>query len=1218
MKRILGVFSAIFIASLLSAQSSEGFWQDIDESAIALSEGAVKEPAPHTYRSLWLDYGAMVSYLRQAPMEFSAVAASGALALALPLPDGGMVEFAVWESPVLEPALSERFPGIRTYAGKATEMPGLTIRLAVTLHGFNAIVQSPEGTWFVSPWASGQQAYYMSYYLKHTRMDLAEDVASFCGLEHPAEGDSADEGILFGGNERGSGNPVSLYTYRLAVATTGEYSLNAGGTAASVLSSVTNVVNQINSVFERDNAIRLVLIDNTSETFFFNPTTDPYLNGNTQNMILENLDVLNSAYTNAGYDIGHVFGTNGGGLASLASVCSGGLDSGHKSRGASCRFGPYSGNLFYLVVGHEVGHQFNATHTFNKCDDENETPATAYEPGSGSSIMCYNGNGVCGNNHLQDVSDSYFHINSLERIRVFSRNGNTGGACAQVVPTGNTSPDVSIPLAGGFNIPISTPFELTGVATDVDADNLTYSWEQYDLGPSTPLGSQSGNAPLFRSFPPAGSPTRVFPKLATIVGNGTDPQELLPNASRPLTFRFTARDNNEEAGGYSFAEIQFNATAQAGPFLVTQPNGSSISWEVGSYVEVTWDVANTNQAPVNCQHVNIRLSKDGGYTYPYTLLAQTPNDGSAYVVVPDELTATARVRVEAADNIFFDISNQNFSIVPPSQPGFSLMASPEYGSVCTPSAFSIQIQTSALLGFAEAVNFTVEGLPAGAVANFAANPVNPGDATTLEINTDDVTAHGEFILTLKAEAGGVPVQSRDIIVFFISSDFSALAVLSPLDGVSGQSGLPTFTWTALPNALSYDFQVADDPAFANIVDQAAGLTGASYTPSLTLSDNKIYYWRLKASNSCGSGQFMDPASFHTIAQVCKTVVRPDTSWQISSAGLPYLQDKITIQESGIISDINVRYVKGNHNAIGDMAFRLKNPAGDSVTLLSTPPCNGTLFNLGFDDQSPFTSIPCPPNTGSLYKPVQALGAFNGENIQGTWTLVVAIVNTLGAGGTYNGWALEYCASLLPKDPFLVINDTLPVPPDGTRLIYQDRLVVDDEDSGDSQLQFTIVTNTQHGTVFLNGQPLGVGDHFTMKDVYSSAVQYTNTNPDAEYDYFTFGVNDGAGGYFGTPRFNIKIDPNAEPSGSGTVVEGSRLGLFPNPAASRVTVELPREVAGSSLLTVSDLQGRSWLRREFSGRLRTAELSISDLPVGMYLVQVRTDSGYFTGKLVVER
>jgi len=213
----------------------------------------------------------------------------------------------------------------------------------------------------------------------------------------------------------------------------------------------------------------------------------------------------------------------------------------------------------------------------------------------------------------------------------------------------------------------------------------------------------------------------------------------------------------------------------------------------------------------------------------------------------------------------------------------------------------------------------------------------------------------------------------------------------------------------------------------------------------------------------------------------------------------------------------VRYVKGSHNAVGDMAFRLKNPAGDSVTLLSAPPCNGTLFNLGFDDQSPFTTIPCPPNTGSVYKPAQPLAGFNGDNIQGTWTMVVAIVNTLGAGGTYNGWALEYCASLLPKNPFLVINDTLPVPPNGTRLIYQDRLVVDDEDSGDSQLQFTIVTNTQHGTVFLNGQPLGVGDHFTMKDVYSSAVQYTNTNPDAEHDYFTFGVNDGSGGYFGTPR-----------------------------------------------------------------------------------------------------
>ena len=70
------------------------------------------------------------------------------------------------------------------------------------------------------------------------------------------------------------------------------------------------------------------------------------------------------------------------------------------------------------------------------------------------------------------------------------------------------------------------------------------------------------------------------------------------------------------------------------------------------------------------------LSTDGGMTYPITLVANTPNDGTENITVPNHISSTSRVKVEAADNIFYDISNANFSIEggggdaePPSAPG---------------------------------------------------------------------------------------------------------------------------------------------------------------------------------------------------------------------------------------------------------------------------------------------------------------------------------------------------------------------------------------------------------------------------------------------------------------------------------------------------------------------------------------------------------------------
>ena len=46
------------------------------------------------------------------------------------------------------------------------------------------------------------------------------------------------------------------------------------------------------------------------------------------------------------------------------------------------------------------------------------------------------------------------------------------------------------------------------------------------------------------------------------------------------------------------------------------------------------------------------------------MVATTPNDGSDSILVPNIGTTTARIRVSCATNVFFDISDVNFTITP--------------------------------------------------------------------------------------------------------------------------------------------------------------------------------------------------------------------------------------------------------------------------------------------------------------------------------------------------------------------------------------------------------------------------------------------------------------------------------------------------------------------------------------------------------------------------
>jgi hypothetical protein len=451
-------------------------------------------------------------------------------------------------------------------------------------------------------------------------------------------------------------NGTQLRTYRLALACTGEYASFHGGTVANVLAAMNTSMARVNGLFERDACLTMQIVANNDQLVFLNANTDPYSNTNGSAMLSQNISTCNSVIGSANYDIGHVFSTGGGGVAYLQSPCGSSKAGGVTGQGA-----PVGDPFDVDYVAHEMGHQFGGNHTQN--NSCNRATSAAYEPGSASTIMGYAG--ICAPN-LQSNSDDHFHNHSINEMIAFTVNGN-GNTCATTSATGNTLPTVNAGV-DGLVVPKSTPLELTATGSDPDGDAVTFNWEEYDLGPATASGDNnltnpSGNQPIFRSFSSTTSPTRTLPRLVDLVNNTTTIGEHLPTYSRQLNFKCSIRDNRAGGGGFSDDLKTMSVTANAGPFVVLAPNGGG-SFQGNSNVSVTWDVAGTDGNGVNCGSVDIFLSTDGGYTFPTLLVGGTPNDGAASVLLPNVPTSQARIKVKASNNVFFDISNGNFAIVP--------------------------------------------------------------------------------------------------------------------------------------------------------------------------------------------------------------------------------------------------------------------------------------------------------------------------------------------------------------------------------------------------------------------------------------------------------------------------------------------------------------------------------------------------------------------------
>lgn len=649
MKKPLLFLMFIFCCVKLHAQSDD-LWQKVN---LTSNKNTVTVDSDKLYYRLNTEsLKAKLSKISQKSLD------EGTAEITIPNTNGVLERFQVSESSNFDPELQAKYPEIRAYQGSSLDDKSARIHLSVSPKGIQTMVlRGNKKTEFIEQNPENSEQYVLF---------SSDRTTSRMKLDCKTIDQIAQESDLSKTAKTTSNNKV-FKTLQLALSCTGEYAAYFGGTKALALGGMNATLTRVNGILNRDLAVKLVLIANNDAIIYLNASTDPYSGASAGAGGAWNQEVqttLTNVIGNNNYDIGHLFGASGGGgnAGCIGCVCRNPTSGDPLAKGSaytSPSDGRPEGDTFDIdFVIHEMGHQLGANHTFSY--DSGERTSVNVEPGSGSTIMGYAG--ITDDYDIQNNSDDYFAYASILQIQ----NTLASKSCPVSSTITNNPPAVNAGI--DYTIPISTPFVLKG--SSLEANNITYNWEEYDNATTTSGANSTAyptkpNGPLFRSVAPSSSQIRYMPSLSSVLQNKlTTTWESVSSINRTLNFTLTGRDNGASGQAQTNTDAMVvNVVSSAGPFAVTSHNIDDISWWQGYGQTVTWSVNNTNNLQ-GSSTVNIKLSTDGGLTFPITLASNTPNDGSEFVIVPEsiESSTNCRILIEPTGNIYYALNSKPFAI----------------------------------------------------------------------------------------------------------------------------------------------------------------------------------------------------------------------------------------------------------------------------------------------------------------------------------------------------------------------------------------------------------------------------------------------------------------------------------------------------------------------------------------------------------------------------
>ncbi|SDD88280.1 thrombospondin type 3 repeat-containing protein [Riemerella columbipharyngis] len=597
----------------------------------------------------------------------------------LPDENGNLSAYEIVKTKTLSDELQRKHPKLLTFRGYSVKKPQNKVSFVWSSTGLDAVFETPDKIYYLSPKEG-------AYHITGKQPNQEPKLPFECNMNELPENNQKPYGWM---RRFSAETNHQIRVVRFAVLASAGYSnvwlklMNKENASEEekkrvVLEAITRSVNRVNDMLMPDLAVRLELVSDES-TIFLNQHNEPYIGGGSGSWhdfkIKETLDKAIGANN---YDLGHLFlfGSRGGLSAGVGTIA-------FPNQKANAFSSDQSFNIrdrFEGVLAHEIGHQLGAFHSFSY-KREILGNSSKIEPASGSTIMAYPGVAFTGNRVSQNIQykkDLYYnHRSIMEMKNVLSR------VSLRTEPSANQAPVISERVKT-FTIPKLTAYKLEGTAEDPDKDQLYYAWEESDpLAPSKPVtkerfGPDLEQGALTRMHPPSADNFRYVPKLSRILEGRlteTNPNtsaypmfgdwETVSGVGRTMKWAFVVRDRaitSGEAGNTVFDYTNVTVDADAGPFKVTSQE-SPETFTAYQDAHITWDVAGTDNAPINAKTVSVYFSANGGKSFPYLVAKNLPNTGSADIKFTNDMaTEYGRIMIKADDNIFLAVNKAEITV----------------------------------------------------------------------------------------------------------------------------------------------------------------------------------------------------------------------------------------------------------------------------------------------------------------------------------------------------------------------------------------------------------------------------------------------------------------------------------------------------------------------------------------------------------------------------
>ncbi|SEW17064.1 Por secretion system C-terminal sorting domain-containing protein [Chryseobacterium wanjuense] len=938
MKKQLSMIGMLLITGISFAQTDRLWSESSRKTTSEIFENKTNIINPKVYS---LNINGLKNALANAPKRLAAGEKSEII-ISFPNSEGKMENFKVRENSNFDPELAAKYPDIKSYVGEGLNDPNSTVYFSVSPLGLSSMeIYGDKSAVFIEPYTKD-----LSTYVVYKKSDKKDDLNKFeCTVIDVAQKGVANTNVA----ARPNADDAKLRTFRLALSSTGEYTAYFGGTKANALAAMNNTMTRVNGVFEKDFAARMVLIANNDAVIYTSASSDPYSPAAQMNNWNSQLQsTLTSVIGEANYDIGHLFGASGGGgnAGCIGCVCTNGSKgSGYTSPADAI---PSGDNFDIDYVAHEMGHQFGGNHTFSM---SNEGTGANMEPGSGSTIMGYAG---ITSQDIQPHSDAFFHAISIQQIT----NNIKAKTCPVSTNTGNSIPTANAGL--DYTIPKGTPFMLTGTGTDANGDSLTYIWEQMDNASSSQTGASSAasatkaSGPTFRSWTPIASPTRYFPRMASILTGATTTAgseitvEALSNVARSYNFRFTVRDNRAGGSGNNSDDALITVNGTAGPFSVSSQN-SATTYTGGTSQTITWNVAGTTANGVNAANVDILWSTDSGTTWS-TLLAGTPNDGSQAVTIPNSATTTGRIMVKGSNHIFFDVNNANITVnagsggtdtVAPTAPVLAASGTTSTSTNLSWSGATDNVavtgydvyQGASLIGSTASTSYTVTSLTPSTTYSFSVKAKDAAGNVSPSSNTVSVTTlAGSTVTYCSASATNTGDERIGNVKFGTINNTS-----------TGTAGYEDFTSVSTNVTRGSAYTISVTPVWTSTVYSEAYAVYIDYNKDGDFTDSGELAWSKAGSTTTpATGSITIPAAA-SLGTTRMRVMMKYSSVPTSSCG-SYTYGQVEDYTLNIVSS-----GKGEILDIKDLLTDIKlypNPAKDILNISNTTSEDYKIFDMG--------------------------------------------------------------------------------------------------------------------------------------------------------------------------------------------------------------------------------------------------------------------------------